>query len=236
MRKGDKRKADIIQVAGELFTQKGYRKTTLNDIIDVLGCSKGSFYHHFESKLSVLQALASKRVESDLKAYEAEVPSDPLAALNRLLYFSSPFRAGEESFVAAQLGLRLQQEGATLIMHLRLARRQAFYAELLRLLGLLRADGRAHFRTPSQIDLLWETHLAFLDTLLQESCRVILSGATPASRWIDLLGAARFQWERLLDLPYGSIVIQEAEELTAHLEKACELVRIEEEQLRFDAG
>lgn len=234
MRKGDKRKADIVRVAGELFTQKGYRKTTLNDIIEVLGCSKGSFYHHFESKLSVLQALAGRRVMSDREAYEQALPDDALEALNRLLRFSSPFRSGEESFLAAQLSLRLQEEGATLTMHLRKARKEAFFPELCRLLGRLREEDRAHFQSVSQIELLWETHQAFLESILQESCRVLTSGATPASRWIDLLAAARFHWERLLDLPFGSVVLVEAEELTALLERTCELVRLEEEQLRID--
>lgn len=234
MRKGDKRKADIMAVANDLFTQKGYRKTTLNDIIGQLGCSKGSFYHHFESKLAVLQALAGKRVERDLAAYEAEKPEDNLQALNALLYHSAPFREGEESFVAALLGLKLQQEGATIILNLRQARKEAFFGELLRLLKLLKEEGLAHFQSPSLVELLWETHLGFADTILQESCRVILSGATPASRWLDLLRAARFQWERLLDLPYGSVIIVQAQELSAHLERACELVRLEEEQLRFD--
>ncbi|MHC1786026.1 MAG: TetR/AcrR family transcriptional regulator [Christensenellales bacterium] len=236
MRKGDKRKAEIIGAAYELFSQKGYRKTTLSEIISHLGCSKGSFYHHFASKLSVLQALANQRVENDYRAYAAVKPKDGLERLNRLLYYSAPYRAGEEDFLAAILGLGLQQEGATITAHLRQARKQAFYADLLAILSGLRDQGLAHFGSASLPELLWDTHMAFCDTMLAESCRIIASGATPAGRWVDMLRAARFQWERLLDLPFGSVTIIEADEMLSLLRLACDKVRLEEEQLRFDGG
>ena len=51
MKKGERRKEEILQTAADLFAQKGYLRTTLNDIISQIGCSKGSFYHHFESTL-----------------------------------------------------------------------------------------------------------------------------------------------------------------------------------------
>ena len=117
-------------------------------------------------------------------------------------------------------------------MHLRKARKTFFRSSAA--YRPPARGGRAHFQSVSQIELLWETHQAFLESILQESCRVLTSGATPASRWIDLLAAARFHWERLLDLPFGSVVLVEAEELTALLERTCELVRLEEEQLRID--
>ena len=40
----------ILSAAERLFAQKGYAKTTLQDIIDTTGLSKGAVYHHFQSK------------------------------------------------------------------------------------------------------------------------------------------------------------------------------------------
>lgn len=40
----------ILSAAERLFAQKGYAKTTLQDIIDTTGLSKGAVYHHFKSK------------------------------------------------------------------------------------------------------------------------------------------------------------------------------------------
>jgi AcrR family transcriptional regulator len=40
----------IIQVATELFSQKGLTKTSIDEIIQRVGISKGYFYHFFSSK------------------------------------------------------------------------------------------------------------------------------------------------------------------------------------------
>ena len=236
MHKGDRRKTDIIRAAGELFGLKGYHKTTLQDIIEQVGCSKGSFYHHFESKLHVMQALANQRVEKDYRAYADKNTAHGLDKLNRLLYFTCPWRYGEESFMAQVLSLSLQQEGAVLTAHLREARKQAFFPELAALLQALKEQGLAYFSRGSLPELLWDTHMAFADTLTAEICRLIISGGTPASRALEMLGTARFQWERLLDLPYGSVDIVPAEELLVSMEDASGCLCLEDEQLRFDSG
>ena len=44
----------ILDTAAQLFFQKGYDKTTLQDIIDATGLSKGAIYHHFASKEAIL--------------------------------------------------------------------------------------------------------------------------------------------------------------------------------------
>ena len=48
MLKGDLKKQAILETAEKLFFEKGYSSATIDDILEVLGCSKGSLYHHFE--------------------------------------------------------------------------------------------------------------------------------------------------------------------------------------------
>ena len=41
----------ILDTAQQLFLEKGYDNTTIQDIVDHLGgLSKGAVYHHFKSK------------------------------------------------------------------------------------------------------------------------------------------------------------------------------------------
>ncbi|MBT1180722.1 TetR/AcrR family transcriptional regulator [Bifidobacterium sp. CP2] len=48
----------ILEAARDLFLEKGYEKTTIQDIIDRLGnLSKGAIYHHFKSKQEILDRL-----------------------------------------------------------------------------------------------------------------------------------------------------------------------------------
>ena len=46
----DERKAEFVDAAIALMSQKGYESTTIQDIIDEVGVSKGAFYHYFSSK------------------------------------------------------------------------------------------------------------------------------------------------------------------------------------------
>jgi AcrR family transcriptional regulator len=44
------RRDAIVQVAGEMFAQRGYLGTTVREIADEAGILSGSLYHHFDSK------------------------------------------------------------------------------------------------------------------------------------------------------------------------------------------
>lgn len=47
----------ILEVSFRLFNEKGYDDTTIQDIVDALGMSKGAVYHHFKSKEDILNRL-----------------------------------------------------------------------------------------------------------------------------------------------------------------------------------
>ena len=51
----------ILDVAYQLFMEKGYENTSIQEIIDHLGgLSKGAIYHHFKSKEDILAAVTDK--------------------------------------------------------------------------------------------------------------------------------------------------------------------------------
>ena len=62
----------ILDTASTLFLQKGYDKTTLQDIIDATKLSKGAIYHHFASKEAIIIAVVD-RVGEAQSAILAEV-------------------------------------------------------------------------------------------------------------------------------------------------------------------
>ena len=64
MKKGDRRREEVIETAERLFYSRGYEKTSVQDILDEMHFSKGGFYHHFESKLQLLEAICEMRVIS----------------------------------------------------------------------------------------------------------------------------------------------------------------------------
>ena len=50
----------ILDAAAALFAEKGYQSTTLQDIIDATGLSKGAVYHHFRSKEEIAQRVGDR--------------------------------------------------------------------------------------------------------------------------------------------------------------------------------
>ena len=50
----------ILRVSLKLFQEKGYEATTIQDIVDALGMSKGAIYHHFKSKADIMDLLSER--------------------------------------------------------------------------------------------------------------------------------------------------------------------------------
>ncbi len=63
-------RAQLIQRALELFERKGYPRTTVKDIVDAAGLTKGAFYHHFRSKEEVLEIIHNDYVDAQVEMCE----------------------------------------------------------------------------------------------------------------------------------------------------------------------
>lgn len=65
----------IIQAARQLFIEKGYRYTSISDIVQASGSSKGNLYHHFNNKedlfLSVIEE-EDKQWDSEWKTEQSQ--------------------------------------------------------------------------------------------------------------------------------------------------------------------
>lgn len=53
----------LLEAAQRAFTQHGYERASVNHIIELASSSKGSFYHHFDSKEAVFLELMDRRLQ-----------------------------------------------------------------------------------------------------------------------------------------------------------------------------
>jgi len=67
------RQNELLQIAADLFADRGYNATTVRDIADEAGILSGSLYHHFDSKESMIDTILSSFIEQTLSQYEAVV-------------------------------------------------------------------------------------------------------------------------------------------------------------------
>ncbi len=78
---GEKRRAELLDIAQGVFLEKGFEAATINDILAAAALSKGGFYHHFKSKDDVLNALRSRYTQQFLEIVEGRVAALPDTAL-----------------------------------------------------------------------------------------------------------------------------------------------------------
>lgn len=81
---GTVRKQEILDNALLLFSEKGYEKTTIEDILTKTGISKGTFYYYFETKEDVLKVLAWREAERKLELTRQIAEDECLTALDKL--------------------------------------------------------------------------------------------------------------------------------------------------------
>lgn len=85
-RKERNTKGKIVSAAWKLFYEQGYDNTTIEEIIDESGTSKGSFYHYFDGKDSLLSSLSYL---FDDKYLELEhIIDENMNAFDKLMYLN----------------------------------------------------------------------------------------------------------------------------------------------------
>ena len=92
----------MVQLAGELFAQKGYRATTVREIADAAGILSGSLYHHFDSKESIGDEILSGFINDVLADYRSAVSSggSPRAVLEQIVRSTSQTLARHRAALA----------------------------------------------------------------------------------------------------------------------------------------
>jgi len=99
-KKHDVRLNEILDAAEMLFSQIGYEKTTINNILEKVGIGKGTFYHYFQSKEELCDAVITRvvgyiaTVSDAARSRPAENAHDKmLATLHALRIRNSPHAA-----------------------------------------------------------------------------------------------------------------------------------------------
>ncbi|MBM7568130.1 TetR/AcrR family transcriptional regulator [Paenibacillus sacheonensis] len=112
----------ILTVALNLFIQKGYEQTSIQDIINGLGgLTKGAIYHHFKSKEEIMQAVIDhlfKDVDEMLSGVRDDKELNGLEKLRKISRVSLSNPAQDEMAAAAPNLLRNPKLLAAQIEHM----------------------------------------------------------------------------------------------------------------------
>ncbi|MEV7090605.1 helix-turn-helix domain-containing protein [Streptomyces sp. NPDC093085] len=89
-RSGSDTKAEIREVATELFTDQGYEATSMRQIAERLGITKAALYYHFSSKAEIAHALFARYLTAldETVVWAREQPPGPelrMRAVDRMV-------------------------------------------------------------------------------------------------------------------------------------------------------
>lgn len=72
----DRSRAALISAAVDLFGKQGFHGTSMQEMVDAAGLTKGAFYHHFDSKVDVLHVIHDEFIDRTLAHQQAILERD----------------------------------------------------------------------------------------------------------------------------------------------------------------
>ncbi|MCR5567154.1 MAG: TetR/AcrR family transcriptional regulator [Clostridiales bacterium] len=211
MKKGDLKKQEILATAEEMFCRNGYAATGVQDIIDRLDTSKGSFYHHFASKEAVLEGICANRATVIYSAAEkeAERAFGNIDRLNILLSGMIPFREEKLPFLLMLLPVFTEPEGRMVRDCYSDTLVSLFHGSVCRQIKEGNESGDLSCDDPENaadliLSLVSGMWIRIADLIIEAENR---RTEPDLSECLRLADACRTCIERFLFLPFGSIVL-----------------------------
>jgi AcrR family transcriptional regulator len=109
----EKARRSIIESAAQVFTEKGYHKTKMDDIAEKLGVSKGAIYQYFKSKEQIFVEV----IDFFMQFKKDEVMS--------IILSDNPMRIASAEFLEMKIDRALQTQSFGLDLFLEAARNES---------------------------------------------------------------------------------------------------------------
>lgn len=166
-RKDRNTKGKIITAAWKLFYELGYDETTVDEIIEESGTSKGSFYHYFDGKDALLSSLSEL---FDAKYSELSETMDRSAnAFDLLMFLNKELFSMVESTVSLELLARLYSSQLVTKGERHLLDQDRVYYKLLRQIVVL-GQQRGELRDGVPANEIVKTYALCERALLYDWC------------------------------------------------------------------
>jgi AcrR family transcriptional regulator len=206
----------ILDVAQRLIYTKGYELMSIQDILDELQISKGAFYHYYDSKPALLEALIERIQQEALQLLSPIVYDPHLGALEKLQrYFDTAVQ-----WKTARKALMIDLLRVWYADHNAIVRQKIWATMSKRVMPLLTEifhqgirEGALDIRFPDQVGAIF---LSLIQGLGDAFAHLLLfpdQHGDALHRAERLIAAYNDAMERVLGAPAGSVKLMDAESL-----------------------
>lgn len=203
-------KEKILSTAYELFLSKGYDSTSIEDILKKVSIAKGTFYHHFVSKESLLETVTGNLFVNGyneiLKRMERLEIQEPLDKLNGLFRISLQWK--DENFGAMMLLLQAMALESNLSLRFFVKTKNKEYG--IRILESILEEGKNTGKFSIQSPKTTADILCSILESLSDKLELDLLGKSN-SNIIEIIKEYQFVIEKLLGLEENSIELLDME-------------------------
>ena len=202
------RRNAILDAAQRAIETKGYEQMAIADLVGELRISSGAFYHYFDSKPVLLEALV-ERIGDQIEQLVLPIIHDPTSSvLNKLQRFFAAldrWKRAHMRFVLASLRIWYGDENAIVRHKLYIARVKRLTPWLEEMIRQGVAEG---ILTTSYPDQVARMVISLFEDLGYATAEILLAeehAPDDLSRLARILEACADGLERLLGAPAGSI-------------------------------
>ena len=209
MLKGDLRKKQILDTAETLFAERGYDSTSVQDILDLLQLSKGSFYHHFESKEQVLQILCETKAVNAAEHFSVPSADNGTDCMNCVLFEMLPLHDEGLSILKVILSASALPEGIKIRSEFQKVLKKVWLPSVIKALEQMNDRGEAFtIRTEETaaicLDLMNDLWIRIADEIFIAEKT---GGKASPAKLLQIIVPYRTAMENLFSAAYGSIYL-----------------------------
>jgi len=210
------KRGEILDSAQRLLNAKGYQQMSIQDILNDLHISKGAFYHYFDSKAALLDALV-ERITQEVAGVLTPVVEDPnlpaIEKLQRYFHTASHWKTDRKALMLALLAVWYADENALF----RQKQTAAAFRQIAPAVAAILRQGVAEgVFSVSDPESAGEILLSLLASLGDTAAQVLLAGdprAATQQRFARAAAAYNEALQRVLGAARGALQIIDPETL-----------------------
>ena len=201
------RREAFLDVAQRLIQSSGYEQMSVQDILQELDASKGAFYHYFDSKTALLEAVVERMVVAVTATLEPMVDDPDLPAVQKLEGIFSGiarWKSDRKELMLALVQVWLSDENAIVRERSRHVTGKRLTPLLARIVQQGQAEGTFSATSAEHTAAVLVALMLGLNEAAGQLLVARQAGAVSFDHVVRTIAAYAEAFERILGLPAGS--------------------------------